>query len=390
MQDRVESFLAQGNLSFERNFLIVRPAIAGLVALAVAVQGAGFPGRTGVLLACSFAIAYNFLIAGLVFQKRIYLLRAVSLILDNLTVTFASIYVFRQMGLQAYESDLWMLFPTLIVINGLYYGPIGCLIYTTYWTGLFVAISMLFYPDESHFVDQLPMRFLFFVLIGFVSLSLAAELRSRRAKLEQQTRQTLTMLATIVEARDTDAGAHLRHIQHYSRALAQRLGLDDQTTNELAYAAMIHDVGKAQVPDSILKKPGPLTVEERREIQRHTLWGSELLSASEEDFAMAGEVARSHHERWDGEGYPDGLAGTAIPLSARIVAVADVYDALISERPYKKAWPAEDAVAEIKRLRGTHLDPDVVDAFIDLCESGALSAIDALIRDHHTDEAQAA
>src|SRR6476646_10288729 len=149
----------------------------------------------------------------------------------------------------------------------------GSLLFTSMWTGTFVVISQFFYAPGSYFHDELPVRLVFFVLTGFVGISLSAELRARRDGLEQKTRQTLSMLAQIVEARDTDAGLHLHHIQFYSRALALRMGADNPTANEIAYAAMIHDVGKAQVADAVLKKPGPLTVNERREMQRHTVWG---------------------------------------------------------------------------------------------------------------------
>jgi putative two-component system response regulator len=197
------------------------------------------------------------------------------------------------------------------------------------------------------------------------------------------------MLAQIVEARDTDAGQHLWHIQHYSRALALRLGIDEAKANEIAYAAMIHDVGKAQVADAILKKPGPLTPDEWSEIEQHTLWADVLLSESDE-FRVARQVARSHHEKWDGSGYPDGLAGEAIPLVARIVAVADVYDALISERPYKHAWLAGDAIAEIRRISGQHLNPEIVDAFVDLYATNVLRDLDAEMMRPHDDQALAA
>jgi HD-GYP domain-containing protein (c-di-GMP phosphodiesterase class II) len=237
-----------------------------------------------------------------------------------------------------------------------------------------------FYDAESFSRHELPMRLTFFVLVSFCLISLSAELRKRSQSMERQTRQTLSMLATIVEARDTDAGLHLKHITHYSRALALALGHSEEQANEIAYAALIHDVGKAQVPDAILKKAGPLTPEERAEIQKHTIWGHELLRDNQE-FEVAGQVARSHHERWDGSGYPDGLAGEAIPVAARITAVADVYDALISERPYKSAWSTHDAIAEIRRLRGTHFDASVVDAFIQLHESGVLRMLDAGMRE---------
>ena len=134
-----------------------------------------------------------------------------------------------------------------------------------------------------------------------------------------------------------------------------------------------------QVADAVLKKPGPLTVNERREMQRHTVWGDAILSENEE-FATAKQVARWHHEHWDGTGYPDGLVGEQIPAAARIVAVADVYDALISERPYKRAWRPEEAIAELEELRGTHLEPAAVDAFIDLYDTGLLGELEAEMR----------
>lgn len=380
LHDNVWAFLSQGNVSFERTLLIVRPAIAIVVGIAVMLPGSTLPGRTGVVIACAIAVVYNVPLAACVFTHRVQLLRASSIVLDNCVVIAASLHVFMRMGAAGYESDLWLIYISLIVIDGLYYGPVGSILFTALWTGLFVCVSLFFYGGGTYFAEQMPTRLVFFLLTGFVALSLAAELRQRREKLERQTRQTLTMLATIVEARDSDAGLHLRHIQHYSRALAVQLGIDELTASEIAYAAMIHDVGKARVVDAILKKPGPLTTPERAEMQKHTVWGDELLAQSEE-FGTARQVARAHHERWDGSGYPDGVAGESIPLAARIVAVADVYDALISERPYKAAWPVKQAIAEIRSLRGSHLDPVVVDAFLELYESGALRELEREMRD---------
>lgn len=376
LRGRVEGYLASGNLAFERNYLIVRAAIALSVILAVLIPGSKLPGRDGVVAACGIAIAYNFLLAYFIAKRRTYMLRATSLLFDNLTVMTASLFVFMRMGHANYESDLWLIYISLIVSNSLYYGPLGSLAFTTLWTGLFVFVSMVFYAGDSYFRDQMPTRLVFFILTGFVAISLSAELRRRRQNLEQKTRETLTMLAQIVEAGDTDAGVHLQHIQHYSHALALRLGLDKAQANEIAYAGMIHDVGKANVADAILKKPGPLTVDERAEIEKHTLWGDALLSENDE-FRAARQVARAHHERWDGAGYPDGLAGEEIPLAARIVAVADVYDALISERPYKHAWPSSEGIAEIQRMAGSHLDPRIVEAFVNLYETNVLRDLDA-------------
>jgi hypothetical protein len=381
---RVAAFLGATDLSFERTYLFVRPAICVCVVVAVRFPGSALPGRDGVTLACAIAFAYNFLLAYFVATRRVYHLRLTSLVFDNLTVMSASLFVFMRLGDARYESDLWLIYISLIVSSSLYYGPIGSLFFTTLWTSLFVAISLAFYDSSSYFRHELPVRLVFFILTGFVAISLAAELRKRRDNLGQKTRETLSMLAQIVEARDTDAGLHLRHIQYYSRALALRLGCDEQQANEIAYAAMIHDVGKAQVPDAILKKPGPLTLDERAVIEKHTIWGDSLLSENEE-FRAARQVARWHHEKWDGTGYPDGLAGEEIPLAARIVAVADVYDALISERPYKRAWERGEAIAEIRRMSGTHLDPHVVEAFLDLYATNVLRDLDAEMTHDHGD-----
>ncbi len=379
LRERAESFLAAGDLSFERAFLIVRPIICLLVIAAVFLAN-DLPGRQGVVFGCSAAILYNFGLAYLVLKKRMYLMRATSIMFDNLTIVVTSLWAFSKMGQAGYESDLWLVYMTFIITSAMSYGPLGSTLYASLWTGLLVLVTLGFYDPGTHFRDQLPMRLVFFVLAGLCLTSLSAELRKRSEKSERQTRLTLTMLATIVEARDTDAGLHLKHITHYARALALALGYSEAQADEIAYAAMIHDVGKAQVPDTILKKPGPLTAEERTEIQKHTVWGHELLVDNQE-FEAACQVARSHHERWDGTGYPDGLAGEAIPIAARITAVADVYDALTSERPYKSAWTAREAIDEIRRLRGAHFDPEIVDAFLQLYEAGVLRMLDAGMRE---------
>lgn len=375
----VEGFLADHDLSFAQKYLVIRPIIALSVVATLFLQGKPPPGSYGVMAACGFAIAYNFFIWCLVARRRVYLLRAASILLDNTTVLAASLYFFHELGEAGQQTDVWLIYLILIITNGLYYGPFGSLFFSALWSGVFLYSSLMYYPADSYVREQLPVRMVFFVLTSFVAMSLAAEFRRRREHLEQKTRQTLSMLAQIVEARDTDAGMHLQHIQHYSRALALRLGLDEREADEIAYAAMIHDVGKAQVPDAILKKPGALDAVERDEIQRHTEWGDALLSESKE-FETARAVARWHHERWDGTGYPDGLKGEEIPLPARIVAVADVYDALISKRPYKAAWSHEDAIAEVRRLAGTHLDPVIVEAFADLYGTNVLRELDHRMR----------
>ncbi|WP_407276288.1 HD-GYP domain-containing protein [Halothiobacillus sp. DCM-1] len=192
---------------------------------------------------------------------------------------------------------------------------------------------------------------------------------------------TIMSLASLAETRDNATGNHLRRTQHYVRALAEHLvktqhprfapHLTAETRTRLFQSAPLHDIGKVGIPDRILLKPGPLTPEEFEIMKTHTVLGRQALERAEELLGisvpfleMAKEIAQSHQEKWDGSGYPEGLAGENIPLSARLMAVADVYDALISQRVYKKAFPHAQAVEIIRAERGRHFDPDLVDAFL--------------------------
>lgn len=176
-------------------------------------------------------------------------------------------------------------------------------------------------------------------------------------------------------AASVDGGAeHSRHVGEAAEAVARRLGLDDRVVRLLREAAPLHDVGKLEVPRAILEKRGPLTMRERVTMQRHAAAGERLCRRAGTDpvLRLAAQIARSHHERWDGRGYPDGRAFDEIPLAARIVAVVDVFDALISERPYKGAWSTGKAVEHLAESSGSQFDPDVVDALIALVEAGTL------------------
>jgi HD-GYP domain-containing protein (c-di-GMP phosphodiesterase class II) len=157
-----------------------------------------------------------------------------------------------------------------------------------------------------------------------------------------------------------------------SALLAERLGLHVALIERIRHAAPLHDVGKLGVPDKILLKPGRLTPAEFRVMQEHTTIGASILTGSRFPVLQLGEeIALAHHERWDGRGYPHGLEGEGIPIAGRIVAVADVFDALTHVRPYKGAWAPADAVAEIERGAGSQFDPDVVAAFVELWDDGA-------------------
>ena len=182
---------------------------------------------------------------------------------------------------------------------------------------------------------------------------------------------TALMLARAAEAKDPTTGLHLERMYHYSLALARAMEFSEAAALEIATAAMLHDIGKLMVADTILQNPGPLTEDEWAIIRRHPAEGSWILGDSPV-LAVARDIARWHHERWDGCGYPDGLRGDEIPLHAALVSVADVYDALTSPRPYKPPWPAERAITELRQLRGNHLHPEAVASFIRLWEQGAL------------------
>jgi len=160
--------------------------------------------------------------------------------------------------------------------------------------------------------------------------------------------------------------------------MAQQLGFAREHVERVRVAGVLHDIGKIGVPDAILLKASPLTAEEFGVMRAHTAIGAQILSGSEFEILQTAErIAASHHERWDGGGYPRGLAGEQIPLAGRLVALADVFDALVHERPYKPAWPLEQAIEEILSLRGTHFDPDVVAAFEALDHDALMTPIAA-------------
>ncbi len=208
--------------------------------------------------------------------------------------------------------------------------------------------------------------------------ALNAEVARRMEDNERVERLTIRALAHLAEMRDNETGNHILRTQNYVGALARQLAKLDRYTSELApphiellvKSAPLHDIGKVGIPDRILRKPGPLAGEEWTIMKTHALMGAQALERAEADVASplpflryAKEIAHWHHERWDGSGYPDGLLEEAIPLSARLMALADVFDALISERVYKVAFPLDLAREMILKGRGTHFDPLVVDAF---------------------------
>jgi putative two-component system response regulator len=183
-------------------------------------------------------------------------------------------------------------------------------------------------------------------------------------ELEHARLETLQRLALAAEYRDDATHEHTQRVARTASLLGEQLDLDASFVSLLRQAAPLHDIGKLAVSDSLLLKPGKLTGNEFEQIKGHAAAGAAILSGSTYDvLCLAEEIALTHHEWWDGSGYPAGLAGEAIPLGGRIVALADVFDALTHPRPYKPAWPLADALAEVERLSGRQFDPDVADAF---------------------------
>ncbi|MEO1818117.1 MULTISPECIES: HD-GYP domain-containing protein [Pseudomonas] len=187
-----------------------------------------------------------------------------------------------------------------------------------------------------------------------------------RADVLRQTRLNIVQaLGMAAEYKDNETGLHVIRMSHFSRIIALEAGFSAEDAEELLHAAPMHDVGKIGIPDAILQKPGKLDADEWAIMQQHPDIGARIIGEHDASMLqMARRIALGHHEKWDGSGYPAGLAGTDIPIEARIIAIADVFDALTSERPYKRAWSVEDAVALIREQSGKHFDPHLVNCFL--------------------------
>ncbi len=190
------------------------------------------------------------------------------------------------------------------------------------------------------------------------------ELKSANQELQEAYLDTIHRL--VIAAKDEDTGDHIVRMSRYSALIAEKLGLPSRKVQDIRYAAPMHDVGKIGIPDSILMKPGKLTEKEFEIIKTHTTIGAKILADSKaEILKLARQIAISHHEKWNGKGYPQGLSGDKIPIAGRIVGLADVFDALTSKRPYKVPYPVEIACDIIRKERGQHFDPDVTDVFLE-------------------------
>ncbi|MBV8601701.1 MAG: response regulator [Candidatus Eremiobacteraeota bacterium] len=196
---------------------------------------------------------------------------------------------------------------------------------------------------------------------------LTEEVRRVTAEIGHAEEETIFRLTRAAEFRDKETKNHTIRMGHYARLLVARIGLPTVTQETILLAAPMHDIGKVAIPDSILLKEGKLTPEEWEVMKGHARAGYEILKNSESPvIQMGAEIALSHHEKYDGSGYPQGLAGETIPLSGRICALTDVFDALLSDRPYKKAWPLHEVLENLRKGKGQHFDPKLVDAFVEI------------------------
>jgi hemerythrin-like metal-binding protein len=229
-----------------------------------------------------------------------------------------------------------------------------------------LGITLLFI-DPDWVPDEIELDFMSELgqaLSGLVLRTLMNEtLRVREVELEDARTDAIRRLGTASEYRDNETGMHIMRMTHYATSIAKALGLSVEERELLAICAPMHDVGKIGISDTILLKPGRLTPEEFEVMKTHTEIGESLLDGSDELISAARDIAAYHHERWDGQGYPKGLKGNEIPILARICAIADVFDALTSTRPYKSPWPFDEAIAYVRNASGSTFDPAVVAAF---------------------------
>jgi putative two-component system response regulator len=196
---------------------------------------------------------------------------------------------------------------------------------------------------------------------------LERKVRERTDELTRSQLEIIRRLGRAAEYRDNETGLHVIRMSHYAHRIARAYGIDESWCECLLNAAPMHDVGKIGIPDSILLKPGPLDAGEWTIMKQHPVIGADIIGEQDSEvMRMSREIALGHHEKWDGSGYPHGRKGNEIPLSARIVAIADVFDALTTERPYKTAWSVEDALAYMVSQSGKHFDPDLFEIFVKL------------------------
>lgn len=273
-----------------------------------------------------------------------------------------------------------------------YVGIRSAIIAPMLWQGEVIGALSVGSKDESAFSVR-DVEFLMAVATQVTAIvrmaTLLEDLRESTDRIMRAHTETVLMLAGAAEAHDHTTGRHLQRVRTLVEALALQMGYDQEHASELGLAGVLHDIGKIRVPDMVLGSREKLADSEWVLMKQHTLWGSEFLSG-QQGFELASQVARCHHERWDGEGYPAGLRGDDIPEAAQITAVADAFDAMTNDRPYRRGRPLEEAVAEIVRCSGAQFSPRIVDALAALHARGALDALMPLEDDGSGEEWMAA
>lgn len=268
-----------------------------------------------------------------------------------------------------------------VIVASLTIGLLGGLL-TALAGGLLVLGPLMPLDVGSQVMQQLPnvlFRTSFLVLVALITGAFGASVRRRRTRQELAERQlrqlyarNLRLFATLVSKRDRETAGHCGRVAHNCAVLGRVLGLEERELRNLYWAGMLHDVGKLAVPEAILQKPARLTPEEFETVKQHSNVGAEFLTQLSATFEPIAEGVRWHHERWDGSGYPDGLKETGIPLSARILAAVDVFEAVTSERPYHSPMTRDEARAVIREGAGSHFDPAVAAAFLELEAAGKI------------------
>lgn len=234
---------------------------------------------------------------------------------------------------------------------------------------LTLMLLMFFSPSQQEFISSmvLALGLSYLLITGKKYADNLANLFQQQIELKAAQSETLVLLGRAGEFKDSETGDHVKRVATWACQLAKREGLSDEEAKMLGQAGTLHDLGKVAIPDRILLKPGKLDPDEWQVMQTHVTEGAKILASSKSPMLqLAKVIAESHHEKWDGSGYPNGLKGTEIPLPGRILAICDVYDALTSERPYKQAWSKNQALDYLQDQSGQHFDPKLVQDFIDL------------------------
>ncbi|MHB0975777.1 MAG: HD-GYP domain-containing protein [Candidatus Aquicultorales bacterium] len=328
------------------------------------------------------AVVYNFVIGLMIKRNRLFPWFGYLLLVCDSTMIAIAIYFTGGI-----YSHVYLLLPLLILSATARDGKRGAIIASGWITVVLVGLwAFSRDPLSQRAFEFLGTRALYLMVVGFFAQTLGAikeemihlktlaekaELTIENAglydKLKEAYFQTVMSLTEAVEAKDTHTRGHSEEVAVISRAIAEKVGLPQKECEDIFYAALLHDVGKIGTPESILTKEGPLTLNEYEEVKRHTKKGYEIVKPVAGRNGIA-TYALLHHEHYNGEGYPNGSAGEEIPLGARIIAVADAFQAMVSDRPYREALDIRKAVDEVRQCSGSQFDPTVVAAFLEVIE----------------------